>query len=322
MQLPNVGPLLIGNYENHTNTRNPSPQLMKFLESSSIIGDPSLKDAATWRLFQEYFEKGTQEVSDAAKAKYIDNTIETKLANVPVLIITPKIMPLANENKVIMYLHGGAFTLGSPKHLYQVFSQIAYETGVKVIAVDYSLAPEHPFPIAINECVAVYQEILKTYDQNNIVFLGDSAGGNLCLATCLVAKEKQISLPRALALLSPATNARKGPSYESNKDPRISYECTSEPAFRAYCDDFDQPLFTVLNADLSGLPSIFIQTGTRDAIESDGLQLAEKVNGIGGTATCISLPHVPHGIVEQSDDIPESVEARHITANFIKTVFN
>ncbi len=296
-----------------------SPQLNAFIAESSIIGEPTLKSAETWRLIQGFYEKATWTASETAKTQYIESFEETVIAGVPALFVTPKNMPLVNQDKIIVYLHGGGFTLGSPKHLFQVFSYVAYETGVKVLAVDYGLAPENPFPVALNQCFEIYQELLKDFDSNKIVFLGDSAGGNLCLATTLMAKEKGVPLPKALALFSPVTDAKKGDSYEKNRDPRISYESTIEPSFMAYCQDVENPFYTILNADLGGLPDIFTQTGSRDALESDSIRLEAAVTLRGGNITCVSLPGVPHGIVEQSEDlIPESREAKQLAAEFIK----
>ena len=154
---------------------------------------------------------------------------------------------------------------------------MAFETGLEVLAIDCSLAPKYPFPFALNQCVEVYREFLKTYDLNKLDFLGDSVGSNLCIATALQAKAEGITVRRALALFPPLTSGNKGESYETNFDPRITYEASIQPAFSAYSKDKALPLFTVLNNDLRGLPPIFTQAGIRDALESDSKRLSTEV---------------------------------------------
>ncbi len=295
-----------------------SAELKLFLEKSVIVGEPGDKSTETWEMIRGFYEQSSTEASEIAKEKYIKSTEEINIAGVNVLCVKPKTFVPSHGNKKIVYIHGGAFTLGSAKHLYQVFAPVASKTGLEVIAINYNLAPEAKFPVAINQCLDVYEELLKSHNAENIVLMGDSAGGNLCIAAALEAKRKGLAVPSALVLFSPVTSAYKGPSYETNKDPRISYEASIEPAFVAYSNDKDNPLFTVLNANLSGLPPIFAQTGTRDALESDSIRLVEEVRRLGGKAELLSLFQVPHGIVEQSESIPESKFVRDVASDFIK----
>ncbi|MDP1607872.1 MAG: alpha/beta hydrolase fold domain-containing protein [Chlamydiales bacterium] len=309
---------LTSSYGSVATFSDPSPGLKKFLHESTVVGERGVKPEGFWQMVRGFYAEATTEISLVAKDKYIESSEETEIAGTAALLVTPKSFAPLHENKVIVYIHGGAFVIGSAKHLYQVFAQVAFETGLKTIAIDYPLAPEAPFPKGLDQCFAVYQELLKTYQPENIVFLGDSAGGNLCIATALKAKMEGIQVPGALALFSPVTSAYKGESYDKNKDPRITYEETIEPAFADYTQEKDHPLFTILNADLSGLPPLFTQTGTRDALESDSLCLVSEITRVGGSATCVSLSEVPHGIVEQSENIPEGNVARNLAAQFIK----
>lgn len=245
------------------------------------------------------------------------------IAGVPVLSAIPRHFSPAQKGKVIVYMHGGSFTLGSSEHLFQVFSQVADETGLRAIAIDYRLAPEHRFPAGLNDCEAVYTALLQEYKPQDIALLGDSAGGTFCLATALTAKRKNLGLPGAIALFSSLTNSQKGESYDKNEDPHIDYENSIRPCLEAYVkkgSDFDHPCLSILNADLTGLPPLIVQTGTRDALQSDSIRL-EATQSKGVDATLFSMAGIWHGVVERMG-IPEADKARSQIAQFIKEKLN
>ncbi|MBM3192777.1 MAG: alpha/beta hydrolase [Chlamydiae bacterium] len=294
----------------------PSLLLKNFLETSEMIGSPGEGDEATWRLIRGFYRSGTEAMSLAAQEKYTAFSEETSIAGVQTLVVTPKDFSESSE-KIVIYMHGGAFTLGSPDHLYQVFAQTAFETSRKVYAINYRLAPEHPFPSAVEDCLAVYTEITKTVDPINIAFLGDSAGGNLCLVTAMKVRDLGLKLPSSIALFSPVVTGESVESYTRNKDPRISFHGTIHPSWLAYKADPSHPDFNLLRGNVSGLPPIITLTGTRDALEDESILLEASVKSAGGEISRISLPHVPHGIVEFGDDIPEGVEMKSLASAFI-----
>ena len=141
--------------------------------------------------------KGTDAYTARARVewtKLCPNTIvEDKMAGVPVRIVTPEGMPDANKDKVLLNLHGGGFNSDSGSYTESI--PIASYTGIKVVAVLYRLAPEHPFPAAVDDSIAVYKELLKTYKPDHIVIYGTSAGAILTAEVAV--KIKQLGLPHA-----------------------------------------------------------------------------------------------------------------------------
>lgn len=297
-----------------------SESAQKFLENVFIYGDGKPKTLEEWQGIRKMFWDGAIVESQQAKELYIEKTEKTTLGGIPVSVSTPKNFIPANADKVIVYIHGGAFTLGSSEHMCQVFAQVAHETGCKVVAIDYPLAPEAPFPAGLNACFTVYKTLLEQYyPAPNIAFVGDSAGGTLCVGVALKAKAERLLQPGALALFSPLANAKKGASYVENRDPHIDYEQTIAPSLEAYAsrEELDGPYVTLLNADLTGLAPMIAQTGSRDALESDSKGLIQLAKSQGVDATLHSMPGIWHGVVERMG-IPEADRARHVIAEFIK----
>ncbi len=126
--------------------------------------------------------------------------VEDEIAGVPVRIVTPDGMPAENRNKVLLNLHGGGFNSDSGS--YQESIPIASYTGVKVVAVLYRLAPEHPFPAAVDDAVAVYRELLKAYSPKHIVIYGTSAGAILTGEVAVKLKQLGLPMPAALGIFS------------------------------------------------------------------------------------------------------------------------
>ena len=126
--------------------------------------------------------------------------VEDKIAGVPVRIVTPEGMPEANRDKVLMNLHGGGFNSDSGSYTESI--PIAGYTGIKVVAVLYRLAPEHPFPAAVDDSVAVYKELLKTYKPGHIVIYGTSAGAILTAEVAVRLKQLGLPMPAALGIFS------------------------------------------------------------------------------------------------------------------------
>jgi acetyl esterase/lipase len=293
-----------------------SPALKRFLESGPV-GSPGLKSVEEWKQAREMWKTLSQPISDTARAQYFNHVEEKFFDGVRSLVATPKTYKPEHEDKRLVYIHGGAFTLGSPDHLFPVFSQISYETGLKVVAIDYSLAPEAPFPAGIDDCEKVVLNLnSQEIDSNNIALIGDSAGGNICLALTNRMKKK----PAALSLFSPMTKGAKSESYFVNKDPRITYEDCIYAALYAYFQgdltQIENPEMNILKGDLSAMPPIYTQTGTRDAIADDSYMLYNEMNRLGREILIDLIPYACHGIVECLDML-EAETARHHAAEFI-----
>lgn len=200
----------------------------------------------------------------------------------------------APSNRVMLYFHGGGYCVGSPQSHRHLVARLALETGLSVIAVEYRKAPEHPYPAAIEDALAVYQAVLDQGIRASNTFLaGDSAGGNLVLQTLLGIKEKQLPLPAAGCCISPWTDMTlSGATIRSNAttDYLLSPELLRDfahcySAQHPASDGLACPGLSPLFADFSGLPPLLIQAGSEEILLDDSLRLAEQAQAAGVEVT-------------------------------------
>ncbi|AZC27581.1 flavin-containing monooxygenase [Pseudomonas sessilinigenes] len=204
------------------------------------------------------------------------NRHRSRLGHMALQIVEPK---ASAAKGVILYLHGGAFCLGSPDTHYSITSRLAKESGCAVWAPDYRLAPEHPYPAALEDCLACYDAIrAQGYPVERLLIAGDSAGGALALALALALKERGEGIAAGLLLLSPVTDPTlAGASMQSRQatDPMIRRDWL-EQALQAYAATPQTLLHRPLEADLRGLPPMLIQVGDQEVLLSDSTRLAER----------------------------------------------
>ncbi|HWU68688.1 MAG TPA: alpha/beta hydrolase [Stenotrophobium sp.] len=192
----------------------------------------------------------------------------------------------ATGEAVVLYLHGGAYVLGSPKTHRSISTHLAKAAHASVYVLDYRLAPEHPHPAALEDTLTAYRWLL---DQGiaaaRITLAGDSAGGGLALATALAIRDSGLPAPAALALLSPWTDlTHSGASYIANAalDPMLHHTWASA-SIVDYCGTFapSHPGCSPLFADLKNLPRILIQVGSDEILLSDSERLEQKARAAG-----------------------------------------
>jgi len=231
------------------------------------------------------------------------------------------------KHKVILYLHGGGYALCSANTHRPLAARIGKASGVKVLFPEYRLAPEHPFPAAIEDAVNVYRWLLhQGFSPSNIVFAGDSAGGGLCIAAALVLRDQNEPLPAAIVCLSPWVDlTSSGESYRKNKwiDPYLSIEAV-RAAVRMYAGDEkpDHPLISPIFADLSGLPPLFIQAGNHEILQSDAEKLAAQARNAGVPFTLKVWKGMWHVWQISGDALPEARKAIKEIGIFIRKTFN
>lgn len=191
------------------------------------------------------------------------------LGGVRNLIATPK----NAGNSALLYLHGGGYVIGRPENFSGLFGKLAKLLNASAYAPDYRLAPEHTFPAAIDDSVATYKELLKTYAPENIYVAGDSAGGNLSIALCLKLKELALPQPKALYVISPFADMKfTGSSLveENSRDPILDSATVKDWAEKyAGNESPANPLISVCYADYSGLPPMLIQVGSDEVLRDD-----------------------------------------------------
>ncbi|WML39417.1 alpha/beta hydrolase [Neobacillus sp. OS1-2] len=229
-------------------------------------------------------------------------------------------------DKVILYLHGGGYALCSANTHRPLAARIGKAAGVKVLFPEYRLAPEHPFPAAIEDAVTVYRWLLhQGYDPANIIFAGDSAGGGLSIATALVLRDQNEPLPAAIVLLSPWVDlTSSGESYRKNEglDPYLSLKAVRE-AVHMYAgkEAPDHPLISPVYADLSGLPPLFIQAGNHEILQSDAETLAAQARKAGVPVRMKIWQGMWHVWQIGGDALPEAKKAIWEIGNFVRNTF-
>jgi monoterpene epsilon-lactone hydrolase len=198
-------------------------------------------------------------------------------------------IPQTVKNKAILYFHGGMYLFGSPQAHRQHVIKFVKGCNMNALVIDYRLAPENPFPAALEDALQAYDYLLSQgYDPADIVFAGDSAGGGLCLATLLAIKDKGLPLPAATAALSPWTDLMlTGKSYQSNKKVCFSPGGCAENASRMYAGGHDKrnPLISPLYGNLAGLPPLHISAGGNEILLDDSIHFAEKARAAGVDVT-------------------------------------
>lgn len=191
------------------------------------------------------------------------------------------IMPKDERREgVILYLHGGGYTCGDLEYAVGFGSMLAVESGTRVFVPAYRLAPECPFPAALEDALQAYQYLLaKGYASSRITLCGESAGGGLCYSLCLKLKEMQISLPGGIVAISPWTDlTASGESYEQNKEADVSMSKEVLEFFAdSYTEDRSNPLVSPLFGDLSQMPPSLVFAGGDEILLSDATRLHERL---------------------------------------------
>ena len=225
--------------------------------------------------------------------------------------------PSAEPGRVVLYLHGGGYVIGSPRSHRHLAAAIAGAAGASALLLDYRLAPEHPFPAAVEDATAAYRWLLdQATAPEHIVIAGDSAGGGLTVATVLALREARVPLPAGGVCISPWVDLTcSGASYATKAaaDPIVRRAGVEEMA-RAYLGATPPrtPLASPLFADLRGLPPLLIHVGSDEVLLDDAVQLAERAKAAGVDATLEiydRMIHVWHWFLPMLDEAQTGVEA-------------
>jgi monoterpene epsilon-lactone hydrolase len=247
---------------------------------------------------------------------------QSQMAGIDVDWLRPK---GAREDKVLFYLHGGAYVLGSRRTHRQLVSHMAKEAGVTAVLPEYRLAPEHPFPAAIDDAVAVYRALLESgLKPEDIVISGDSAGGGLSVATLLALRHAGDPLPAAAVLLSPfldVTASGESATTRADQDPWFDVSDMAVVA-RYYCADetkWRDPLISPVFANVSGLPPMLIQVGDDEILLNDSTRLAEKLEAAGIDVEIEIWPNMWHVFQMFIGKMPESKKAVEKMGGYINS---
>jgi acetyl esterase/lipase len=277
---------------------------------------------------------GTDKYTAGAKLEWLKlypaTITEDKIADVPVRIVIPEGLPEANKDKVLLNLHGGGFNSDSGSYTESI--PMAGMTKIKVVAVLYRLAPEHPFPAALDDAVAVYKELLKTYKPDHIILYGTSAGAILTAEVAAKVKELKLPMPAAMGIFSgmgdfarlgdsQAMYALKGLSGHLDVPPSET-DAGSKPHDDYYTGKTDprDPILSPIFGDLHGMPPTLFITSGRDLLLSGTINLHRAYLNAGNDARLIVYDALPHAFW-YSTKLPEALEANHAMADFFTKQF-
>jgi epsilon-lactone hydrolase len=219
-----------------------------------------------------------------------------ELGGIPVAEIT---LDGIDARHVVLYFHGGVYVISDAFLAAGLASEVGRRTDAKVISVDYRLAPEHPYPAAVDDALAAYEALLDSgIAPSDIVFAGESAGGGLAIATMVNARDHGLPLPAAAFVMSPYVDLTlAGATIETKRDadPLLSRELL-EPRVADYVQGQDAALGLIspVFADLSGLPPLIIQAGTHEVLLDDAIRLAAQAATADVEITLEITPGVPH----------------------------
>lgn len=230
--------------------------------------------------------------------------------------------PEADPTRVVVHLHGGGFNSGLSRTHRDLAARLSLATHTPVLLVDYRLAPEHPFPAAIEDVVKVCRWLLANgQGPSRMAMSGDSAGGGLVVSALLSLRDDQEPLPAAAVLLSPWLDlALSGETITSRAalDPIVSL-AGLRTAAQYYLGDDDPttPLASPIYADLSGLPPLLIQVGEHELLLSDSLRLADKAKAAGVEVQLEVWPEMWHVWHSWAASLPEAQEALQRIGDFV-----
>ena len=285
-------------------------QIIQMLKAQPIAGRPTVQET------RENFEQMTKVFPVAPDVK----CEPVNAGGVKSEWVTT---PSADAGRAVLYLHGGGYVIGSINTHRDLASRISRATKARVLLIDYRLAPEHPFPAAVEDSVAAYRWMLEQgLKPSRIAVAGDSAGGGLTVATLVAIRDAKLASPAAGVCLSPWIDLEGiGDSMKSKAaaDPMVQWEGLVEMAAH-YLNGQDArtPLAAPLYADLAGLPPLLVQVGTAETLLDDSTRLAERARKAGVKVTLEAHEDMIHVLQVFAPMLDEAQQAIDKIAEFVR----
>ena len=233
----------------------------------------------------------------------------------------------SSKNNMIIYFHGGGFNQGSIITHRKLAAYIAKSTDLPILILDYPLAPENPYPTALNSCEGVYSYLLgHGFKSDNIILGGDSSGGGLAIALALLLRNKQIPLPKGMFMLSPMLDfTLSGETIKTcaEKDPLCFKEDLQvDTSDYIGTESPDNPLISPVYGDIKGFPPLLIQVGTDEILLSDSVRFADKAKEGQVNVQLSVWEGMWHVFQAWIGEIPEATSAIEEIGRFAKAIFN
>jgi len=293
-----------------------SPQLQQVLELQKAFAQGAAK------------AKSTQELRAAMAAAFsaFPSAGEVKCEPVNANGVKAEWITAKNAapDRVIMYLHGGGYVMGSIDTHREVVARLSKAAQARCLPLDYRLAPENPFPAAVDDSITGYRWLLaQGYKPERIVIAGDSAGGGLAVSTLVALRDLGAPLPAAGVCISPWVDLEaEGESMTSRaaQDPLVSREMILNLAkmYMGEKGSLREPLAAPINAYLNDLPPLFIQVGNSETLLDDSTRLADKAKEAGVDATLQIWDEMPHVWHLAAPVLPEGQEAIDQIGEFVR----
>jgi epsilon-lactone hydrolase len=276
-----------------------SPHAQAVLSIGAIPADawPALDDHEAWiRSREERNETTLAAVAPQANAIAAD-VKEITVGETTIYVITPADAP--PSDRVLLDVHGGGLVMGNGACCRAMGLMASRRAGVETWAVDYRMPPEHPYPAAVDDCLAVYRTLLETHNPEDIAIGGASAGGNIAAATILRARDEDLPLPAAAVLLTPELDlTESGDSFRTNLGVDTVLTQSLMPANLLYANghDLTDPYVSPLFGDFTkGFPPTLLMAGTRDLFLSNAARMHRALRVAGVPAELHILEAAPHG---------------------------
>jgi acetyl esterase/lipase len=244
----------------------------------------------------------------------------TAAAGIPAAWI---VAPGADPGRVILYLHGGGYVIGSIDTHRELAGRLSRAAAARVFIIDYRLAPEHPFPAAVEDATAAYRWLLQNgTTPSRTVIAGDSAGGGLTIATLVALRDAGMPLPAAGVCLSPWTDMEgigESMAARAHLDPMVQHDRLLHMA-SLYLNGADPraPLAAPLYANLTGLPPLLIQVGTAETLFDDATRLADRAKAAGVDVTLEAWDEMIHVWQLFAAMLPEGQQAINRIGEYIR----
>lgn len=304
-------------------TNEVSPQMQAMIAGPyppHFNADP--KDAAEWKELINRRAAGVIAGLPALKQKLGVKVEATKIAGVNAFIVTPDKIAQRNRNRLLMHIHGGGYVFGPGEAALPEAMLLAGFGGYKVVSVDYRMPPDHPYPAAMDDSIAVWKELVRKNKPRNMAVFGTSTGGAMTLSLVLRAKDEKLPLPAAIAPGTPWSDIAKiGDTYETNEwidNVLVTWDGWLGRAAKLYANgrDLKDPQLSPIYGDFSRFPPTILTSGTRDLFLSNTVRTHRKLRRAGVTADLNVYEGQSHAQYGFNVDAPETREAFTDIARF------